>query len=93
MPEHPPPLLLPWICQSGVDADTGAVADPSAAIWAQETVTFGCLKPGLLVSPGAGLVGDLTLIDIGLDLADAGQPVVRRIRSGRGRAGSISGRK
>lgn len=64
---------------SGVDADTGAVADPSAAIWAQETVTFGCLKPGLLVSPGAGLVGDLTLIDIGLDLADAGQPVVRRI--------------
>ena len=64
---------------SGLDADTGAVADPSAAIWAQETVTFGCLKPGLLVSPGAGLVGELTLIDIGLELAGIGEPVVRRV--------------
>ena len=79
MPEHPPPLFVAVDLPSGVDADTGAVADPSAAIWAQETVTFGCLKPGFVGEPGAGLVGDLTLIDIGLDLADAGQPVVRRI--------------
>jgi len=35
---------------SGVDADTGAV--PGAAIRADVTVTFGAMKPGLLVSPG-----------------------------------------
>ncbi len=37
---------------SGVDADTGAV--PGAAVQADVTVTFGTVKPGLLVDPGAG---------------------------------------
>ena len=52
---------------SGVDASTGAVADPGAAIDADATVTFGCLKPGLLLSPGRDRAGAVLLIDIGLD--------------------------
>jgi hydroxyethylthiazole kinase-like uncharacterized protein yjeF len=52
---------------SGVDADTGAVT--GAAVTADLTVTFGSLKPGLLIA--RGLVGDLQLVDIGLDLPAA----------------------
>ena len=52
---------------SGVDADTGAVADPDAAMDADATVTFGCLKPGLLLSPGREHAGAVLLVDIGLD--------------------------
>jgi len=49
---------------SGVDADTGEVPGPAVA--ADATVTFGTLKPGLLVDPGAGYAGTVELIDIGL---------------------------
>jgi hydroxyethylthiazole kinase-like uncharacterized protein yjeF len=49
---------------SGVDADTGAVE--SAAIRADVTVTFGALKPGLLVGAGAVHTGELRFVDIGL---------------------------
>jgi len=49
---------------SGVDADTGVVA--GAAIQADVTVTFGTVKPGLLVDPGASHAGVIELIDIGL---------------------------
>jgi hydroxyethylthiazole kinase-like uncharacterized protein yjeF len=49
---------------SGVDADTGAV--DGAAVWADVTVTFGALKPGLLVTPGALHTGLVDLVDIGL---------------------------
>jgi hydroxyethylthiazole kinase-like uncharacterized protein yjeF len=49
---------------SGVDASTGCVA--GAAVRADVTVTFGTWKPGLLVDPGAGCAGAVTLIDIGL---------------------------
>lgn len=51
---------------SGVDADTGAVADPGAVVAADVTVTFGCLKVGLIVSPGALQAGTVELIDIGI---------------------------
>lgn len=51
---------------SGVDADTGAVADQLAVIEADYTVTFGCYKPGLLVPPASECVGQLRLVDIGL---------------------------
>ena len=40
---------------SGIDADTGAVDGP--AVRADVTVTFGAIKPGLLIDPGAGLRG------------------------------------
>ena len=35
---------------SGIDADTGAVDGP--AVRADVTVTFGAIKPGLLIDPG-----------------------------------------
>ncbi|MEP6853138.1 MAG: NAD(P)H-hydrate dehydratase [bacterium] len=49
---------------SGVDADTGAV--DGAAVRADVTVTFGALKPGLLVGDGAERSGEVRLVDIGL---------------------------
>jgi hydroxyethylthiazole kinase-like uncharacterized protein yjeF len=50
---------------SGIDADTGEVR--GAAVQADVTVTFGTLKPGLLVDPGASMAGPAELIDIGLE--------------------------
>lgn len=52
---------------SGLDADSGAVADLRGVVDADVTVTFGCLKPGLVLSPGAMYVGKLRLVDIGLE--------------------------
>jgi len=49
---------------SGIDADTGAVDGP--AVRADVTVTFGVIKPGLLIDPGAGHAGAVELVDIGL---------------------------
>jgi ADP-dependent NAD(P)H-hydrate dehydratase / NAD(P)H-hydrate epimerase len=49
---------------SGIDADTGTVDGP--AIRADVTVTFGTIKPGLLIDPGAGHAGAVELVDIGL---------------------------
>jgi hydroxyethylthiazole kinase-like uncharacterized protein yjeF len=49
---------------SGVAADTGAV--PGPAVRADVTVTFGGLKPGLLVGAGAEHAGEVRLVDIGL---------------------------
>jgi hydroxyethylthiazole kinase-like uncharacterized protein yjeF len=49
---------------SGVDADTGAVE--GSAVRADLTVTFGTLKPGLLLARPH--VGRLELVDIGLEL-------------------------
>jgi hydroxyethylthiazole kinase-like uncharacterized protein yjeF len=49
---------------SGVDADTGAARDD--AVWADVTVTFGLMKPGLLLPPGSLHAGLVELVDIGL---------------------------
>jgi len=49
---------------SGVDADTGEVV--GAAVRADVTVTFGTLKPGLLIDPGASYAGVVECVDIGL---------------------------
>jgi hydroxyethylthiazole kinase-like uncharacterized protein yjeF len=54
---------------SGVDASTGEVAGP--AVRADVTVTFGAVKTGLLVDPGAAHAGVVELVDIGLDLPPA----------------------
>ncbi len=51
---------------SGVDADTGDVADPQAAFRADLTVTFACLKPGLATAPGRDWAGTVDIVDIGL---------------------------
>jgi ADP-dependent NAD(P)H-hydrate dehydratase / NAD(P)H-hydrate epimerase len=59
---------------SGVDADTGVVS--GAAIRADITVTFGTVKPGLLVDPGASHAGAVELVDIGLRPHLAAPPAV-----------------
>lgn len=51
---------------SGVDASTGEVA--GTAVRADVTVTFGGLKPGLLVTPGSEYAGAIDVVYIGLDL-------------------------
>jgi hydroxyethylthiazole kinase-like uncharacterized protein yjeF len=58
---------------SGVDVDSGAVDGP--AIRADVTVTFGCLKPALVVGPAAPLAGQVDVVDIGLPWLDT-QPAV-----------------
>jgi NAD(P)H-hydrate repair Nnr-like enzyme with NAD(P)H-hydrate epimerase domain len=59
---------------SGVDADSGVVT--GAAVVADVTVTFGALKPGLVVTPGALHSGTVRLVDIGLDFAEAARAYV-----------------
>jgi hydroxyethylthiazole kinase-like uncharacterized protein yjeF len=60
---------------SGVDASTGEVA--GAAVRADVTVTFGAVKTGLLVDPGAAHAGVVELVDIGLDLPPASVEVLQ----------------
>ncbi len=54
---------------SGVDADNGAVVDPDGTVVADLTVTFGCLKPGLLLAPGTHYAGGGRVADMGLGQA------------------------
>jgi len=61
------PVVVAVDLPSGIDADTGDV--PGEAVDADVTVTFGCLKPGLLVGAGAGRAGLVELVDIGLSPA------------------------
>jgi hydroxyethylthiazole kinase-like uncharacterized protein yjeF len=49
---------------SGVDADTGAVA--GVAVRAALTVTFGTLKPGVLLGAGRDHAGRVELVELGL---------------------------
>ncbi len=60
-------LVVACDVPSGVDADTGQVHD--GAVRADVTVTFGAAKPGLLIARDH--VGDLVVVDIGLDLPRA----------------------
>ena len=58
---------------SGIDALTGE----DHGCWpAAETVTFGALKPGLLLHPGAAAAGEVRLAPIGLDASAAGSWLV-----------------
>jgi len=49
---------------SGLDADTGMPL--GVAVRAHDTVTFGCLKLGLLTPDGARLAGHVHLVDLGV---------------------------
>ena len=64
---------------SGVDADTGVVE--GAAIEADVTVTFGTIKPGLLVDPGASYAGTVQLVDIGLEPYLTAAPAVTALQA------------
>lgn len=58
-------LVLAVDIPSGVDADTGTMAE--TCVRADVTVALGALKPGLLLTPARSCVGDLWLADIGID--------------------------
>jgi hydroxyethylthiazole kinase-like uncharacterized protein yjeF len=47
------------------------------AVWADETVTFGTPKPVHLLPAGEAATGRLTVVDIGIDLADVAAAVER----------------
>jgi ADP-dependent NAD(P)H-hydrate dehydratase / NAD(P)H-hydrate epimerase len=72
-------LVVATDLPSGVDADTGAVAGPT--IRADVTVTFGTIKPGLLIDPGASYAGTVQLVDIGLRPYLAARPAARALQS------------
>jgi NAD(P)H-hydrate epimerase len=63
------PLIVAVDCPSGIDCDTGEVADE--AIAADVTVTMAAVKQGMLKLPAFEYVGELKVVDIGLskDLA------------------------
>jgi hydroxyethylthiazole kinase-like uncharacterized protein yjeF len=61
-----PAIVVAVDVPSGVDVSTGEVA--GAAVKADVTVTFGALKTGLVVSPGAEFAGYVEVVDIGLSL-------------------------
>ena len=54
---------------SGVDGLTGEAGE--GAVWADRTVTFAALKPGLLLGEGRDRSGEVTIADIGLDVSSA----------------------
>jgi hydroxyethylthiazole kinase-like uncharacterized protein yjeF len=58
------PAIVAVDVPSGVAVDTGEVS--GTAVQADVTVTFGCLKPALVVGPAAPLAGQVDLVDIGL---------------------------
>lgn len=70
------PTVVAVDLPSGIGPDDGSVPDPTV-LRADVTVTFGAIKAGLLLPPGSGYAGRITLIDIGLraDLAEV-EPVV-----------------
>ena len=61
---------------SGVDGATGAVE--GAAVWADLTVTFGAVKTGCVLLPGAEHAGTIRVVDIGFadDLMPLGTGLV-----------------
>ncbi len=67
------PVVVSVDVPSGVDVDTGAVE--GSAVRADVTVTFGCLKPALVVGPAAPFAGQVDVVDIGLPWLDAAPAV------------------
>ena len=61
---RPELVILAMDIPSGVDAETGS-ADADALV-ADATATFGFPKTGLFRFPGAGLMGQITVADIGI---------------------------
>ncbi|SBN61196.1 yjeF N-terminal region [Curtobacterium sp. 9128] len=71
------PFVVAVDVPSGIDVDTGAIADDHV-LQADVTVTFGGVKAGLLTGPGATLAGRIELVDVGIgaDLARS-EPLIR----------------
>jgi hydroxyethylthiazole kinase-like uncharacterized protein yjeF len=71
------PFVVAIDVPSGIDVDTGGIADDHV-LHADVTVTFGGVKAGLLMGPAATLAGRIELVDVGIgaDLATV-EPLVR----------------
>jgi NAD(P)H-hydrate epimerase len=61
---------------TGLDAQTGAVADGTLA--ADVTITFAAAKPGHVLGRGPDVVGLLEVADIGLDIGEPSITIVER---------------
>lgn len=68
---------------SGIGVDDGVV--PGPVLPADRTVTFGALKPGLLLPPAAHLAGAVELVDVGFPAVSDGEgsAAARRFTLGR----------
>jgi len=64
MVNNSPTAVLAVDIPSGVEADTGKIAD--IAVRADQTITFALPKIGTILYPGADFVGDLQIADIGI---------------------------
>jgi NAD(P)H-hydrate epimerase len=75
--EQRAPFVVAVDVPSGIDVDTGGIADDHV-LHADVTVTFGGVKAGLLRGPAATLAGRIELVDVGIgaDLATM-EPLVR----------------
>ncbi|WIB13895.1 NAD(P)H-hydrate epimerase [Curtobacterium sp. MCPF17_052] len=75
--EQRAPFVVAVDVPSGIDVDTGGIADDHV-LHADVTVTFGGVKAGLLRGPAATLAGRIELVDVGIgaDLA-AVEPLIR----------------
>ncbi len=73
-PDPGPAPVLALDIPSGVSGLTGEVG--STALVAERTITFAALKPGLLLPPGSGYVGEVEVADIGLDTSAASAHLV-----------------
>ena len=58
------PYIVAVDCPSGLDCDTGEIAEESLS--ADLTVTLAAAKPGLFIFPGAAAVGELEVGSIGV---------------------------
>ena len=68
--EPPPQPQCPVLAvdvPSGIDGLTGT---DNGSLRAQRTVTFGALKPGLLLEPGASRAGHIEVAGLGLEIPD-----------------------
>lgn len=81
------PWTLAVDVPSGVDVDGGTL--PGVALRADRTVTFGALKPALLVGPAADLAGVIEVVDLGLG-PHLGAPVLEAIEPSDGLAMAAS---
>lgn len=75
IPENIPVIAVDL--PSGVDPDTGETA--GSHVRADITVTFGAVKPCLLVPPACHYAGSIEFIDVGLGSRLPETPMVRRV--------------
>ena len=64
-PSQPQCSVLAVDIPSGVDGLTG---QDHGSLQATRTITFGALKPGLLLEPGASRAGEIEIADLGLNV-------------------------